>query len=339
MTNLAMKKYGLLAAHDSGIPNGSQDYITLVLIHGFAWHSGVFARLLPLAPKYNARIVLVNRRDYPESEPLGEELNQISTIKSDTPGAIDILKEYAKQRARELYDFLSLFVQSEKVPDKPGIIIAGWSFGGASMTIFLANARNFPVGYVDLARYIRNVVLYDPPYHSLGYPPPAEVYHPLKDPSMPPGEGAKFFSSWVSGYYSHGNSVSELELRKPLANPRPTIETMTPEDIGSAMYPPAAYPGGADFSLMEAGVQHGLFNFLREATLYPPFTGEKPKEWDSIQLKYIWCDKSVWEMPWGTWALQNELEEAKKKGKPIRPVSIAHWDRPEQALKTLLADN
>ncbi|EJC98281.1 uncharacterized protein FOMMEDRAFT_162047 [Fomitiporia mediterranea MF3/22] len=326
MTNLAMKRYGLLAAHDSGIPNGSRDYTTLILTHGFAWHSGVFVRLLPLAPKYNARIVLVNRRDYPESELPGEELNQISTIKSDTPGAIDILKEYAKQSARELYDFLSLFVKSEKVPEKPGIVFAGWSFGGASMTMFLANARNFPVGDVDLTRYIRSVILYDPPYHSLGYPPPAEVYHPLEDPSMPPGEGGKFFLSWVSGYYSHGKSVSELELRKPLTNPRPTIETMTPNDLASTMYVYAEFPDGADKTLMEAGVQHGLFNFLREATLYPPFTEEKSKDWDSIQLKYIWCDSSVWEMPWGAWAFQNELEEAKKKGKPTRPVSVVRME-------------
>ena len=33
----------------------------------------IFLRFLPLAQKYNARIILVNRRDYPNSEPVDDE--------------------------------------------------------------------------------------------------------------------------------------------------------------------------------------------------------------------------------------------------------------------------
>ena len=31
---------GLFAAHDSGAPADSTDYTTVVLVHGYGWHSG-----------------------------------------------------------------------------------------------------------------------------------------------------------------------------------------------------------------------------------------------------------------------------------------------------------
>ena len=37
---VTMKSYGGFAIHDSGNPNNGFDYVTLVILHGFAWHSG-----------------------------------------------------------------------------------------------------------------------------------------------------------------------------------------------------------------------------------------------------------------------------------------------------------
>jgi hypothetical protein len=40
-SQLNMKRYGLLGVHDTGAPGENKDYITLVIIHGFSWHSGL----------------------------------------------------------------------------------------------------------------------------------------------------------------------------------------------------------------------------------------------------------------------------------------------------------
>ncbi|KAL5496029.1 hypothetical protein ACEPAH_3122 [Sanghuangporus vaninii] len=313
MSHSILKKYGHFAIRDSGVPNESHDYVTLVLLHGFAWHSGIFSRLLPLATKFNSRIILVNRRDYPSSDPLDEG------------------REYPSYR---------------------GLVVAGWSFAAAWVTALLANAADFSINDVQLGAYIRRAVLYDPPYHALGYPPPAKFYNPLSEPSLAAGEGVKLFPSWVSGYYLHGNSSAELEHRIALPEPRPTIETMSKEDIEAALFPPPANPGGSDQILMDTGIRCGLYAALRKAALFPPassLSSSKPElDWASVTLRYVWCDRSVWEMPWGTWALQSELENAKNVGIHSRKVQFvkldganhfAHWDQPERALWAILSDD
>jgi len=45
MSQLKMKRFGLLGVHDTGAPGENKDYLTLVIIHGFSWHSGVLALL------------------------------------------------------------------------------------------------------------------------------------------------------------------------------------------------------------------------------------------------------------------------------------------------------
>ena len=103
---------------------------------------------------------------------------------------------------------------------------------------------------------------------------------------------------------------------------------MSKEDIESALYPPPANPGGSDNVLMELGIRYGLYSTLREASLYPPerLSDKYASSWDSVTLRYVWCDRSVWEMPWGTWALQSELDNAKKDGKRTRQVELVRLD-------------
>ncbi|EIM81598.1 alpha/beta-hydrolase [Stereum hirsutum FP-91666 SS1] len=357
------RKVGLFSIQDTGAPvQDGQSYTTLVIIHGFTWHRGVFSRLLPLAAESNARIVLVNRRDYPDSAPYTEEEHRLLiSARGSTPEAAADLKEYIKARARELYNFLSKFVTDEDIA-VDSLVLAGWSFGSAWMLALLTHAATFPVNDVELDKYIRRVILYDPPYHAIGYDPPEEFYNPLSHPSLAPGEGAKIFPAWVSGYYAHGDSASELEHRIALAEPTPTILTMSPEDIQAKLHAPPAIPGGSDDLLVVTGIQHGLYDTMRRATLFfanpgvaEAEAGEEEGEeeavrgdWKGIELRYIWCDRSVWEVPWGTWALQAELQEARKAGKETRNVVLVrlkganhfvHWDQPERALRALLADS
>lgn len=154
----------------------------------------------------------------------------------------------------------------------------------------------------------------------------------MSHPSLAPGEGAKLFPTWVSGYYAHGNSASELEHCVAQAVPIPTILNMSPEDIQANLHAPPAIPGGSDDLLLAAGIRHGLYDVMRRAALFFTSSGASEgqgeeenavrSEWKGIELRYIWCDRSVWEMPWGVWALQEELEEARKAGKEVRNVVL-----------------
>lgn len=170
----------------------------------------------------------------------------------------------------------------------------------------------------------------DPPYHALGYPPPSEFYHPLTDPSHPVGEGIKLFPAWVSGYYEHGNSASELEHRTPLKEPPPTLHTMTPADVELALFPGPGEVGGSDEVYLHSGVRCGLWEVLRKRALFVSAPAadasedeaENIKGWNDIGLRYVWCDQSVWELPWATWALQEELSEAEKAGREVRKVTL-----------------
>lgn len=121
---------------------------------------GVFSRFLPLAAASNARIVLVNRRDYPDSTPLDEkDLQLLSSTESNPDEAAANVQAYMKNRARELYDFLVDFVAEEDIHVN-SLVLAAWSFSSAWILALLAHVSTFPVNDVELDKYIRRVVLY-----------------------------------------------------------------------------------------------------------------------------------------------------------------------------------
>ncbi len=195
MTNSALR-LGILK--DSGPPDGSIDYTTVVLLHGYACSSGrsisiapyihgdcrlylcslhgltctgIFEKLIPLAARHNARVVLVNRRDYPGSTPYTLEeravlVNAAVESKTNPLAARDKLHVFMAERAREVYDLLVSFVAQHKIPpafpkeNKGGIVIGGWSFGTGWMLSLLENVASFPVHKVALSRYVRRVIFY-----------------------------------------------------------------------------------------------------------------------------------------------------------------------------------
>ena len=132
---------------------------------------GVFAKLLQFADRYNARIVLVNRQDYPGSQPFTVEerlelLKATMELKTNPLRARDRLQAYMKEQARAVYDLLIHLVAEHNIPpacpeaNTGGIIIGGWSFGALWMTALLANVASFPVHDIELGRYVRRVILY-----------------------------------------------------------------------------------------------------------------------------------------------------------------------------------
>ena len=94
---------------------------------------------------------------------------------------------------------------------------------------------------------------------------------------------------------------------------------MSPEDIALALYPTPVIPGGSDDILLKSGIKNSVNALLREGALKADGGGGA---WDAIELRYIWCDQSVWEMPWGSWALRKELKDAKASGQSRRKVTF-----------------
>ncbi|OSC98842.1 hypothetical protein PYCCODRAFT_1438830 [Trametes coccinea BRFM310] len=351
---------GLYVFQDSGIPRNSDHYTTLVLTHGYAWHSGIFTKMIPFAEKYNTRIVLLNRRDYPGARPYtDQELAFVQPANAETDeDAREGPWLFMRDRAAELYEWLAIAVKEGTIlpvdhhTNIGGVIVAGWSFGAVWMTAFLAHgelASN--VHGVNLGNFVRRVVLFDPPYHSLGYPSPAKPWNPLIDPSFSPEEVVVKFAEWVSGYYKHGDTPDDLEYRVPLREPSPTLLRLTSEERAGALCDDPGSPGGSDDLLLKSGLSVGLFDRLRRTAFYLP--GDSPRfrdsteTWKDLQVRYIWCDQSVWDMPWGTWALRAELVQEQQKGTPMRRIEIVrlhqanhfvHWDQPERALQVLVCD-
>ena len=79
------------------------------------YHPGNFKKFIPLAPKFNARVVLVNRRDYPGSAPFTSEeraeFARLASAPAGAPGAAEAMELIMKERARELYDFCTIYGQ------------------------------------------------------------------------------------------------------------------------------------------------------------------------------------------------------------------------------------
>ncbi|KAI9066152.1 hypothetical protein FKP32DRAFT_1589894 [Trametes sanguinea] len=354
---------GLHVYQDSGKPQGSEHYTTLVLTHGYAWDSGIFIKVIPFAEKYNTRVILLNRRDYPGARPYTEQelalVQPVDAASDIDEQARDMPWLFMRDRAVELYEWLAIAVKEGTIlPVDPqtstgGVIVAGWSFGAVWMTAFLAHGElASDVHGVDLGNVVRRVVLFDPPYHSLGYPSPAKPWNPLIDPSFSPEEVVVKFAEWVSGYYKHGDTPDELEYRVPLGEPSPTLLRLTPEERAEALCDGPGSPGGSDDLLLNSGLRVGLFDRMRRAAFYLPkhCQGFKESEdtWKDTNVRYIWCDHSVWDMPWGTWALRAELDEHQQKGSLMRRIEVMrlrranhfiHWDEPERALQALVCDN
>ncbi|TFY73971.1 hypothetical protein EWM64_g10040 [Hericium alpestre] len=359
MTTSNFVKEGVFSYCDTGPPASTHQYTTIFILHGFAWHAGSFQRLAAYADQAKARLILMNRQDYPAAELLGEEdLSLLSPADPrDMAAALASLRTFMKRQGNRLIDFVELIIDKEKLPppdgEYGGVIISGWSFAGNWINALLANVNTAHPGHSKLRRHLRRVIIYDLVYIFLGYAPPAGAYNPLQDDSLDPEKKTLTFAAWVSGYYNHGESVTELEFKAPLASPAPTILTMSEEDRQSVLHPMPGDAGGSDMKLFENGIRCGLYRTLKEDALYlkdgaSEATGGPTTDdsWRDIEVLYLWCDRSVWELPFGVRMFKKELAKAKEGGKAMRNIKFsrmrgsnhfAHWDEPEKLLRKFLA--
>ncbi|TBU24586.1 hypothetical protein BD311DRAFT_701753 [Dichomitus squalens] len=344
---------------DSGAPEGSTDYTTIVLLHGLLWHSTVFAKLVPIAGRFNARVILVNRQDYPGAEPFtleerAELSKAVEELKKNPLSARDRLDAHMKRQAREIYDLLIHLVAEHHIPpanfeaNTGGIIIGGWSFGAAWMTALLANAASFPVRDIKLGRYMRRVIIYDTADFVIGFQTLPDAYFPLNDGTLPAEQYAQLMAKWITAYFPHGDSPEQYEYKTYLTSPPPTFTVMTEEERQSTKHDaPGDSKSGSDYLLMIAARQSGLFDTLRKNALRlpPPNASLVGDAWKDVEVRNLLCDRSLWFILWADANLRREVADERKAGIPLRPVTFTrvrganhfvHWDEPERAMHAIL---
>ncbi|KAI0648546.1 Alpha/Beta hydrolase protein [Trametes meyenii] len=349
----------LRAFLDSGAPESSTDYTTVVILHGWGWHGANFKKLIPLAKHSNARVVLLNRRDYPSSDPytpsdLASLAHLASAPRSEESDAD--AASFQAARAREVFDYLEDFVRRERIPrpqdGKGGIVLVGWSIGSTLITALLANVGRFPQSAdMKLSEYVRRLVLYDASYICYGYTPPPGWWQPLLDSTIPPTERAARFSEWVTGYFAHGDVFTSgapaLEFRAPLADPAPLLTRLTADELAESTYEPPQAPTGSENLIAQACIGHGTWGKDKDGALYLRDAVKGADGWRGVEVRHVWCDRSIWEMPWGAKLLAEELEGARSAGRPVRDITFvrvkganhfAHWDFPEKTLRAFLGD-
>ncbi|PIL34449.1 hypothetical protein GSI_03225 [Ganoderma sinense ZZ0214-1] len=358
--------------HDTGAPQDSTDFTTLVILHGHNWHGGTFSRLIPLAASsgYNTRLVLLNRRDYPGSTPYtDEERAMVAKLTPDDSEDAAMLAKagvrfgrFLRDRAREVFDFLEDLVRHDHIPpaqhskNTGGIVVAGWSLGALWMTSLLAYAPTFPVNDVELSAYVRRVVVFDTGNIVMGYPRRSDMYVRAFDPRLPPEERAASYDVWdralaISSYYPHGGTLDTIAVR-PLDDPPPTLSTLSGAERASMTF---QADGDLDSRIMITGIQSGLFMSIRHrALLLPNNEGGESREdgvmdaWKDVEARFVWGGRSLPEVAHAMLTLRSEVENAKERGQPLRKVKLVtvkdgnhfvHWDHPEHAMRALLGED
>jgi hypothetical protein len=154
----------------------------------------------------------------------------------------------------------------------------------------------------------------------MGYPLPDGYSLPLNDPSISPEEAMRIFVLWITSYYAHGDTLETLSVHDALNEPSPTAARMSPRDVALVFHQPPTLHNGTDMLILRSGILRGVFSRLREAALFARQNADVA--WPNVEFRHVWCDHSVWMMPWGAWSFRAEMEQARKDGKRIRTHSV-----------------
>ena len=160
---------------------------------------------------------------------------------------------------------------------------------------------------------------------ALGFPTLSDAYFPITDPTIPAEKVAEPFAMWVTAYFDHGEDPEEYQYQHYLTSPPPAFTVMNDEERQSTQHHvPGDTRGGSDYLLMLTGYQCGLFATLRKEALRlpPPGASLVGDAWRDVEVRHLWCDRSIWLIRWGEVYMRRELEEERKAGISLRPVTF-----------------
>ncbi|KIY46844.1 hypothetical protein FISHEDRAFT_75282 [Fistulina hepatica ATCC 64428] len=149
--------------------------------------------LFPYCAGHNIRLVVVNRKVYPGSS------------------------KYTDDEIEDLHRFISAHdIPRTGLHQKlGGITVVGWSMGAAMILPLLAYPELVPTGILaKLSPYIKDYILYDPPYLVLRYSLLADhnAYNSLWTnlDCESPEERYTNFKLWISSYFKHPDIVRTI---------------------------------------------------------------------------------------------------------------------------------
>ncbi|KAM5543227.1 hypothetical protein V8D89_003101 [Ganoderma adspersum] len=328
---------GLHILHDAGVPDVG-DYTTLIFVHGYGYHSGTFIRMIPHARKLGARLILVNRRDYPGAKPYSKEARRLLSPGTTDPDALRTAHSNL-QRSSQSSSKKGTYLLPNAGGTPEASSSLGGDMGGLWITAFLAHISSSHHGQT-LRQYVKRVIVYDTPSTTFGYPRPENIF----DPFMLAMQGDRRFLTldWFSGYFAHGSTVDTLEYKTPLPQPPTTQSTLSPVEKECLNARAPVSRGGSDQILAFDGYRCGLFREIWESALYlspssPSQSGieididvgrasaasvaEKESQWDDVEVRHVWCDMSFWETPHAALMIQAELADARAHGRRVRDVA------------------
>ncbi|KAJ3555733.1 hypothetical protein NM688_g2410 [Phlebia brevispora] len=343
----------VLYYEDSGAPDASTDYLTIVLVHGMIFHGAIFRPLLPLAQKNRLRFIFVNMRDYPGSSGFSEE--ELEALGSADP---DIQAGATRNLGQDIAICLEFLVRTLEIPAitetqgrrNGGIALVGWSMGNMSTLAMLGKAQDLPEETIQfLQAYLRTVVLYDPTVTLLGIDAPKDVYYPLRDANLSLEERKTLFSTWVSFYFTPVedlDAVTEEQLarRQALHEGRGDVETsVTPTVMRMSK---EQHESVADLGVLQRS--YNSIRLLTKKTYGDNFRRslfDAGGVWPDVDVLFIWCDSSMSDCIWAAKDVADQVRAS--AGNPaarrVQMVKLAgnhfvHWDAPESFVR-VLAEN
>ncbi|KAI0635407.1 Alpha/Beta hydrolase protein [Trametes polyzona] len=322
-----------------GVPELSateNDYITVFALHGTAFTSAVYEKVISLAGDHGIRFVAINRRDYPGSTPLATEDTSTLTSGSDEQKAA-----FLRDRGIETATFIDRFVQQFGVPPisrdgkSGGFALLGWSLGNVAALSAVTNIDALP----DDARQrwaagMRALILHEPPTVAIGTPLPPKVWSPQIDQSIPAEHRDAFFAQWVTSYFKHADlSTRDLDAISyilPATFRAPSIYSMSDAQLEKILYLLPA--SGTDMLFMVFCAAAANASYKKAC-----FDPEVRRLLTKLRVSAITGDATCAFSLSAYWAMEAD-DEAHGGGmigfRVIEGVNhFVHWDEPELTLR------
>ncbi|KIJ55931.1 hypothetical protein M422DRAFT_23445 [Sphaerobolus stellatus SS14] len=320
---------------DNGAP-ATENYKTLIIIHGHTFHSGSFQRLNDPAASQSVRLICVNRREYCGSTLLNEDQLRIFASGTD-----DERTKLIAQLGFELALFVDALITKCSLPKSGGVTITAWSLGNLFMVSLLSALSRLPATTKEhLASYIKGIILWDPPSQALGITSPPNSYVLLSDETLPAEERGKVFGVWVASYWKHGDlsthDFNQLEQRKADPSKAASTSNMTLEQLLQAT---DFAPGDRCDTLVVAPEFKEVLEKQTKILLDPDLRALLNR----AKFTYLFCDNSPWNIIYGAWVMENRVKEANNTQTHIdfKVMKGANhflmWDEPEIFMKELLS--
>ncbi|KAJ7594911.1 Alpha/Beta hydrolase protein [Mycena floridula] len=321
---------------DSRPPPGSDDYTTLVILHGAVFNGYGFEQLHDLAHAQNLRTVICNRRGYSGSTSYTEA--EIDDLKNGRQSVADRWQE-------QLGKFLLQFLEKEKIPkisaDRKtgGYCVLGWSIGTVTAcSLFQSKSPEFE----PLEAYVKDLILYEPPYLSFGYDAPDSTKgnNMLADPTaMIPANFYKLFTQNAGWYYNHSRNpttIQDLDLKgtKESTTANWTSEEMAKYTDENATLSEMFMFGPAMQRTIKTLANHVLFDQDLAQSYFP-----------QVHISYIVCTRASWRSAWGNIETKRLYNEHINRGEKIRKMSFlaveganhfAHQDKPNELMEKIV---